>query len=360
MSDDLHGPSEARARLVRALLEADSGVRPPSSPWRTAADRVTDFRSLKRGAGTIVALAAIGGVVMVVRTPVQQAFERWRAQPKPSAAETKLTPNAPPPREQEPAPAIVEQAPPAADLSPAPAGMAPPAVTNGVAPPAAAPSLPPATTAPAAPTPATSAPPAVSPPAASVPAVPAPTPAASGPASAPSSPPTTAPPGAATTVAPATAKDRPRAPDRAPAVAPSPAGAAPESPGRAPLDVEKLSAVTEKRAVRQPPPSEARDEPGAATGSGAGTAENLPAYPVNERIPPLATPFPLTAGARIVLDLEIDEEGRVLSAKVRESAAGTLDSTLLAAARRWRYRPATRGGVPVRSTRTVVVPVSPE
>jgi TonB family protein len=360
MNDDLRGPSEARARLVRALLEADSSVRPPASPWRSAADRLGDLRSLKRSASVIVGLAAIGGVVMVARTPVQQAFERWRTQPEPPAAETRLAPNAPPPREPESASAVLEQSSPAPNVSPAPSETAPPAVTNSVSPPAAAPALPAATT-PAGTTPAATTPASAVSPATGVAAVPAQKPPVDVAVPTPSSPPPTTAPNAAGSVAPAATKDRPRTPDRAAAVAPAPAAAAPESPGAASLDTEKLAAVAEKRGVRQPPPSEARNDSGPATAAKKASATgNLPAYPVNERIPPLATPFPLTAGARIVLDLEIDEEGRVMAATVRESAAGTLDSTLLAAARRWRYRPATRGGVPVRSTRTVVVPISPQ
>ena len=49
-----------------------------------------------------------------------------------------------------------------------------------------------------------------------------------------------------------------------------------------------------------------------------------------------------------VLEILIDEEGRVENAIVRESLTPPYDAALLAATRNWRYQPATRDGVPVK------------
>jgi TonB family protein len=83
--------------------------------------------------------------------------------------------------------------------------------------------------------------------------------------------------------------------------------------------------------------------------------EVVPARPLNERIPHFPSPFPQSREARIVVALVIDEQGRVAAASVRESNAPALDGPVLAAARRWRYEPATQGGIPVSSARTVEV-----
>jgi TonB family protein len=112
------------------------------------------------------------------------------------------------------------------------------------------------------------------------------------------------------------------------------------------LDLPPVS-IAEPSAVEPP-----RDAPARAA------AETIPPRPIAERIPPLPSPFPHRRGARVVLDLVIDEEGRVAAATVRESSAPSLDGALLSAARGWRYEPASSGGVPIRSTRTVEVPLA--
>jgi protein TonB len=97
-------------------------------------------------------------------------------------------------------------------------------------------------------------------------------------------------------------------------------------------------------------------EPVGATG----TAERAssPPEPINERLPPIPAPFPRPDGARIVLDLTIDAEGRVQTINVRRSDDHSVNATVASAARQWRYRPARRNGVAVPSVRTVDIPLS--
>jgi len=60
-----------------------------------------------------------------------------------------------------------------------------------------------------------------------------------------------------------------------------------------------------------------------------------------------------------VIDVLIDEQGFVKEVTVRQSVNSTYDSLMVAAARTWKYRPATRNGVPVRFVKSVVVNAEP-
>ncbi len=54
----------------------------------------------------------------------------------------------------------------------------------------------------------------------------------------------------------------------------------------------------------------------------------------------------------------VDEKGGVVNAAIRQSIHPVYDALLLAAARTWRYRPATKGGVPIRDDRRIRVVVN--
>jgi TonB family protein len=142
--------------------------------------------------------------------------------------------------------------------------------------------------------------------------------------------------------------------------APSPGRSTP----RAPAPMTEAAALTraDSHVARLDLPAVSIPEPPAVErpreAPTRGAAETIPARPIAERVPPLPSPFPHRRGARIVLDLVIDEEGRVAAATIRESSAPSLDGALLSAVRGWRYEPASSGGVPVRSTRTVEVPLA--
>jgi tetratricopeptide (TPR) repeat protein len=60
-----------------------------------------------------------------------------------------------------------------------------------------------------------------------------------------------------------------------------------------------------------------------------------------------------------VLELMIDEEGTVTSAVMRKPAHPMYDGILMEAARTWKYRPATKGGAPVRYKHLVEVRLTP-
>ncbi len=61
---------------------------------------------------------------------------------------------------------------------------------------------------------------------------------------------------------------------------------------------------------------------------------------------------------RGMLELVIDEQGRVVSIVMRSSVHPVYDPLLMASARQWRYNPATVGGVPVKFRKLVQITVS--
>lgn len=94
---------------------------------------------------------------------------------------------------------------------------------------------------------------------------------------------------------------------------------------------------------------------GTGTGTGPGTGGgNATIYPPTPRalfVPPNGTPRRLR-GKTIVIELEVDETGKVLGAEFSpRSGDGGYDSQFLASLREQRFRPAVRGdGQPVRFT----------
>jgi TonB family protein len=66
----------------------------------------------------------------------------------------------------------------------------------------------------------------------------------------------------------------------------------------------------------------------------------------------------IQARERGVIEITIDELGRVESAAIRVSIHVTYDSMLLAAAADWRYRPATVNGLPVKFRKRIAVTIT--
>jgi TonB family protein len=75
--------------------------------------------------------------------------------------------------------------------------------------------------------------------------------------------------------------------------------------------------------------------------------------------PPNITPALLELVRRLRLPSEIDvtinERGTVDDVVVTRSVNPAYDRAVVAAARAWRYEPATKDGVPIRSVKTVVI-----
>jgi TonB family protein len=120
-------------------------------------------------------------------------------------------------------------------------------------------------------------------------------------------------------------------------------------------------------AASAPPPEPKREEPPAPAPAAAPavpdhqriyTAEDegvTPATPIRQDVPRVQTGLSSQSRDRGVLDITIDEQGRVVQATVRLSLHPIYDSQLLAAAREWRYSPATLNGKPVKYRKIIQI-----
>lgn len=86
-------------------------------------------------------------------------------------------------------------------------------------------------------------------------------------------------------------------------------------------------------------------------------ASVVPPAIVRQALPPFPRK-PLTPMAG-VLEVVIDEKGEVENAAVRVAMDPVYDTQALAASRNWRYKPATRDGVPVKFRKLVQVRIQP-
>ena len=59
------------------------------------------------------------------------------------------------------------------------------------------------------------------------------------------------------------------------------------------------------------------------------------------------------------VDIVIDERGAVVSATINQPVSPLYDRALIAAAKRWQYRPALLGGQPVKYRKSVAVVLRP-
>ena len=78
---------------------------------------------------------------------------------------------------------------------------------------------------------------------------------------------------------------------------------------------------------------------------------------VRQEIPSIPAPLIALAKPRGLLDIVVDEQGRVVAMTMRSSVHPTYDALVLAAARDWRYLPARVDGRPVKFRRLISVAV---
>jgi TonB family protein len=79
---------------------------------------------------------------------------------------------------------------------------------------------------------------------------------------------------------------------------------------------------------------------------------------VRQQMPQLTQTMKLQARGRGVVEVIIDEQGRVASVVVRESVHPLFDAELMVVAREWRYQPATLMGQPVRYRKLIQINVT--
>jgi TonB family protein len=84
----------------------------------------------------------------------------------------------------------------------------------------------------------------------------------------------------------------------------------------------------------------------------------LPATPIRQDVPRVPAQLSAHTRDRGMLEITIDEQGRVIGVKVRMSLHPIYDSQLLGAAREWRYKPATVNGRPVKFRKVIQITVT--
>ena len=130
------------------------------------------------------------------------------------------------------------------------------------------------------------------------------------------------------------------------------AAAAPPLPGSGPAA---------SPATARPSTSRAAAAAEAPRTYGSGDPLVVPPVAVNQVLPPWRPPERMDrVERRATLELVVDETGTVTSAVLKKNLHPSYDSILLGAARRWKFRPATREGVPVRYRKLLEIVLNPQ
>jgi TonB family protein len=125
-------------------------------------------------------------------------------------------------------------------------------------------------------------------------------------------------------------------------------------------DLIKLSLAATPPATARPSAAPAVP-PEAPRTYGFGDAAVVPPVAVNQALPPWRPPDGVDRlERRAPLELVVDETGTVTSAVLKKSLHPTYDGILLSAARRWKFRPATKDGVPVRYRKLLEIVLNPK
>jgi protein TonB len=147
-------------------------------------------------------------------------------------------------------------------------------------------------------------------------------------------------------------------------------------PGRAPVQsvaaapkipppVAKAQPVLPKPQVVEPKPEETAvspntnspvsDHPDAASGADSLGSGNISIALVKYRPIPRPDLAPMTQGTKgdVVVDITIDESGKISEMKLVTGIEPTIDETVMAAIRQWVFNPANRDGQPVSSEQEV-------
>ena len=104
-----------------------------------------------------------------------------------------------------------------------------------------------------------------------------------------------------------------------------------------------------------PPPPPAPPKPAIYTSNDQGVVAPVS---FRQELPRVPAPILQQTRAQGLLEVVIDELGRVSAATIRSSLHPMYDSLLLSAAREWRYRPATLNGKPVKFRKLIQVTLS--
>jgi len=145
-------------------------------------------------------------------------------------------------------------------------------------------------------------------------------------------------------VASNTTAQAPPAPQRSSAGAP--AAATPSRP---------VATQTAQAASRPSAAARAADAEPAYTIDDEGVTPPLTIQQRMPAMPPQLQTIARAVHARGLLDIVIDDTGRVVDAKIRQSLNAVFDPLVLRSARDWKYRPAVKDGVAVRFVKTILL-----
>jgi TonB family protein len=118
---------------------------------------------------------------------------------------------------------------------------------------------------------------------------------------------------------------------------------------------EQQNAADEATAAAAPPEPPS-PPPGAVPSSkDAGVLAPIPVFQPGPVIPPALLMMVRQLHRTSTIDVLINEQGTVDEVTVKQSVTPAYDTLIVAAARRWRYKPALKDGVPIKFVSTVVI-----
>ena len=119
-----------------------------------------------------------------------------------------------------------------------------------------------------------------------------------------------------------------------------------------PPEPKKPDAPAPTPAAAPAPTAPAPREPRVWTAEDTGVVAPVP---IRQDVPRVPSTISAQARERAILDVVIDEQGRVINLSLRLSIHPMYDPQLLSAAREWRYKPATVDGVPVKFRKLIQI-----
>ena len=131
-----------------------------------------------------------------------------------------------------------------------------------------------------------------------------------------------------------------------------------------PSDAASPPAATMPSDAASPPaataPSDAAPPPAAVVPAAADTGITAPiaVYQPQPNVPPVLLDLVRRLNRPAAINVVINERGAVDDVVVTQSVTAAYDALIVAAARTWRYKPAMKGGVPIRFVNPVVINVS--
>jgi TonB family protein len=97
-----------------------------------------------------------------------------------------------------------------------------------------------------------------------------------------------------------------------------------------------------------------------ASSTDAGVVAPIAVFQPQPNVPPAVLNLVRQLHGTSKIDVLINEDGAVEEVTVKQAVSPAYDRLIVAAARRWKYKPALKDGVPVKFVSTVVINASPE